>query len=203
MFYMGEQFFETPYKNYYVSKSGKLLSNTRLGIVVKDVHFIDPYGYYRPAIMVAKGKQRRIFMHKLIMQTFVGECPKGYCIDHIDKNKLNNALTNLRYIPIKENLSRSHKGVAPKQKISCKVILNAQPFLFPSITKAHNFLGLNRHQYVRIKGGAKRVKQYTIKEWKEDETGVLMNIEGSLCSTTKADECKPVGDKPMVPQTVD
>lgn len=166
---MGEQFFETPYKNYYVSKSGKLLSNTRLGIVVKDVHFIDPYGYYRPAIMVAKGKQRRIFMHKLIMQTFVGECPKGYCIDHIDKNKLN----------------------------------NAQPFLFPSITKAHNFLGLNRHQYVRIKGGAKRVKQYTIKEWKEDETGVLMNIEGSLCSTTKADECKPVGDKPMIPQTVD
>lgn len=40
MFYMGEQFFETPYKNYYVSKSGKLLSNTRLGVIVKDAHFI-------------------------------------------------------------------------------------------------------------------------------------------------------------------
>lgn len=30
-----------------------------------------------------------------------------------------------------------------------------------------------------------------------------MDIEGSLRSTTKADECKPVGDKPMIPQTVD
>ncbi len=30
-----------------------------------------------------------------------------------------------------------------------------------------------------------------------------MDIEGSQSSTTKADECKPVGDKPMIPQTVD
>lgn len=49
MFYNGEEFFETPYKNYYVSKSGKLLPHTRLGILVKDKFFIDPYGYYRPA----------------------------------------------------------------------------------------------------------------------------------------------------------
>lgn len=203
MFYNGEEVFETPYKNYYVSKSGKLLFHTRLGILVKDKFFIDPYGYYRPAIVVEHKKQRRVFMHKLMMQTFVGDCPKGYCIDHIDYNKLNNAIDNLRYISIKENLSRSHKGVSPKLKINCKVILNGQEHVFTSITKAYTFLGLNRHQYMRIKAGAKRVKWYTINSWETTKEGVCMNLSIIQSSTAKADECKPVGDKPMIPQTVD
>lgn len=100
MFYNGEEFFETPYKNYYVSKSGKLLPHTRLGILVKDKFFIDPYGYYHPAIVVEHKKQRRVFMHNT-------------------------------------------------------------------------------------------------------KEGVCMNLSIIQSSTTKADECKPVGDKPMIPQTVD
>lgn len=204
MFYNEEEFFETSYKNYYVSKSGKLLSSTRLGVIVKDKFFIDPHGYARPAIMVEKGKQRRVFMHSIMMRTFVGECPKGFCVDHIDKNKLNNNINNLRYLSVKENLSRSHKGVAPKKAMICFLTLDGITKKFSSITLMHKSLGLNRHQYCRIKAQAKRVKQYKVISWKDTGGAVYIELETiPMCLTANPDECKGVGGKQMTPETVD
>lgn len=48
-------------------------------------------------------------VHKLVMETFVGECPEGYTIDHIDGNRYNNALSNLEYVKHSTNVQRSRK----------------------------------------------------------------------------------------------
>ena len=52
--------------------------------------------------------------HRLIWETFVGEIPTGYEIDHIDTNKENNNLDNLRCVTPKENsnnkLTLKHKS---------------------------------------------------------------------------------------------
>lgn len=49
------------------------------------------------------GKQITITVHKLISLTFIGERPDGYVICHIDGNKNNNNVANIKYTTPREN----------------------------------------------------------------------------------------------------
>lgn len=60
-------------------------------------------GYYR--IRVSCDKISVAFVHRLVWETFNGEIPDGYEIDHIDGNKQNNALSNLRCVTHTENMN--------------------------------------------------------------------------------------------------
>lgn len=44
-------------------------------------------------------------VHRIVWETFNGEIPDGYEIDHIDGNRLNNALSNLRCVTHTENMA--------------------------------------------------------------------------------------------------
>ena len=39
----------------------------------------------------------KIFVHRLVMEVYVGECPENMTVDHIDRVRTNNAVANLRY----------------------------------------------------------------------------------------------------------
>lgn len=55
------------------------------------------------------GKRTNYLFHHLVARQFIGERPDGYVIDHIDRNPLNNHISNLRYITQKENTHNSDK----------------------------------------------------------------------------------------------
>ena len=61
-----------------------------------------------------KGKTRRV--HQLVLEAFVGPCPTGHVVMHLDDDPTNNALSNLRYGTYQDNLDdmvnkgRSCKG---------------------------------------------------------------------------------------------
>lgn len=59
---------------------------------------------YRYFQINRKGKRTNKLFHQLVAKTFLGERPEGLVIDHIDRNKLNNNVSNLRYITFRENL---------------------------------------------------------------------------------------------------
>src|SRR3990167_276297 len=63
-------------------------------------------GYAQVSFLV-DGKQKRFYVHHLVMLAFVGERPPGHVINHIDLNKKNNHLSNLQYITQQENCAHS------------------------------------------------------------------------------------------------
>ena len=56
-----------------------------------------------------KRSKKTIYIHTLVAETFLGLRPEGMVIDHIDGNKDNNALSNLRYTTVSENCKKGNK----------------------------------------------------------------------------------------------
>lgn len=61
----------------------------------------DSSGYLRVTLS-KKGKKRRWSVHTLVLMTFVGEPPQGYGCRHLDGDKLNNSVENLKWGTPKE-----------------------------------------------------------------------------------------------------
>ena len=173
MIFENIEFIETKYKNYYVSRCGKLLVCFKNKKKIKTNLYIDRSGYYRPTISIKPSVGRRVYLHTLVAETFIGKRPDGMVIDHIDKNKLNNSIENLRYISNKENISRSHIGVKPKLKMKSILILDHVQYEFQSINKMLKFLGLTRNQYERFLHDSHRVKHYKLDEIKVNSSVFL------------------------------
>ena len=55
----------------------------------------------------ATQKERTVLLHRYIYETFVGEIPAGYLVTHINGDRLNNTLGNLKIVSRKENALKS------------------------------------------------------------------------------------------------
>ena len=76
------------------------------GRILRDNVGTNGYSY---VICSINGKQHTIYIHKEVASAFIGE-PNGLDVDHINSNKIDNRLENLRYLTHFENSSRSNKG---------------------------------------------------------------------------------------------
>ena len=88
----------TDYPNYEISNLGNVRNKTRNKInktwLCK--------GYY--GIILQHNKKKQNFrIHRLLAEAFIPNPNNLPVIDHIDKNKLNNSLNNLRWVSISQN----------------------------------------------------------------------------------------------------
>ena len=58
---------------------------------------------YSQVTLRKNGKQKLCLIHRLVARAFIGECPEGYDIDHINTTRDDNRVENLRYCTRKEN----------------------------------------------------------------------------------------------------
>ena len=86
------------FPNYRVSDQGRVYNNK----TKKYVGTVGETGYVYVGLSY-KGNHRTRKMHQLVMEAFKGKCPEGCVIDHIDHNRANNKLSNLRYVTQSEN----------------------------------------------------------------------------------------------------
>lgn len=63
---------------------------------------VDDYGYLVVGLS-KKGKPRTVRVHKLVAESFIGDRPTKHVIHHIDSDKTNNRIENLKYVSYKEN----------------------------------------------------------------------------------------------------
>ena len=59
-------------------------------------------GYYK-IVLIKNKKQKHIMFHRLIYEMYNGTIPEKMFIDHIDCNKLNNNIDNLRLVNKSQN----------------------------------------------------------------------------------------------------
>lgn len=105
---MKEEFrvFDNQFINYEVSNKGEVRKRVKYGYRYLTGHVQPKTGYLRICIMV-NGQQKGFHIHSLVAKAFLGQRPEKYVIDHIDRNRLNNYVSNLRYVTYRENKQNS------------------------------------------------------------------------------------------------
>lgn len=80
-------------------------------------------GYVRVSL-TKNGKTKNFNVHRLIAMTFLEDYDSKLTVDHIDCNKKNNKVDNLRMVTIKENIQLSYKNKLHKLRKVGKYDLN-------------------------------------------------------------------------------
>ncbi len=93
------------YKGYIVHSDGRIKRKQGVGYIKPQV---STPGYHQFRCSY-DGVIKSIQYHRFVWEAFNGEIPDGFVIDHIDNNKTNNALSNLRLLTHEENLSRGNQ----------------------------------------------------------------------------------------------
>src|SRR6185295_399655 len=91
---------------YKISKEGKVMTlvGNDPGALLND-NYNGQYkeGYERFQLIDKNGKKKHFYCHLLVWTTFMGEIPKGIVVDHINKNRFDNRLENLRLLTRSES----------------------------------------------------------------------------------------------------
>ena len=88
------------YPNYLIYEDGRVWSKYKNIFLKTDVNTT---GYLR--VCLRNGKNKRMFIHRLIAIHYIPNPDNKPCVDHIDHNTQNNNISNLRWVTIRENSS--------------------------------------------------------------------------------------------------
>lgn len=121
---------------------------------------LDSDGYYIVTIWTdLKAKTRKV--HQLVLEAFVGPCPKGMVCCHNDSCRTNNKLNNLRWgTPDDNHQDRVKHGNSPVGERNCKSKLtNQQIIQIRTMSDTHSNLelakifGVSHGQMCKITSG--------------------------------------------------
>jgi len=88
----------------------KVTSTGKLGSFIREPRFMKPNigtsGYYKTTLRKG-GKETYKYIHYLIALTFIPNPDNLPCVDHINRDKLDNRVENLRWVSYSQN-SRNH-----------------------------------------------------------------------------------------------
>lgn len=103
---------------YEVNENGTIFRNVKSKKQLKiklDMHH-STTGYYMTMVhnqSINEGNCKRVMIHRIVAECWLGDCPEGYEVDHIDRNPHNNDYRNLRYVTKGEQMkNRDYSKIA-------------------------------------------------------------------------------------------
>lgn len=144
---------------YQISSDGKV-KNVLKNKILKGTIFAG----YKGIQLFTKGKYKSFLIHRLIAEYFIPNPENKPCIDHIDGNKMNNAISNLRWVSYKENsqnpitlqfLKQRTKEAMAKPKIREKYLagINSTEYKEPNIKRMKELSNKNKKKVKCIETG--------------------------------------------------
>jgi len=105
---------------YSVSSDGRVFS-IRTGRILKAA--VSARGYRAVCLWDGRGRQRVRPIHCLVAEAFLGDRPHGFVVNHKDGDKLNNAVANLEFCTVAENVRHAflHGLQPPTRRRRAKV----------------------------------------------------------------------------------
>ena len=107
---------------YEVNENGTIFRNVKSKKQLKiklDFHH-SAVGYYVVFVHMGGRKNaqcKRVMLHRVVAECWLGECPDGMEVDHRDRNAHNNDYRNLRYVTKSEQMrNRDHTAIAARGK---------------------------------------------------------------------------------------
>lgn len=91
------------FPKYEVSDAGEVRHKASKRVLKPFVDALQEYA--RVTLYRDGGKRRKVMIHVLVMEAFVGRKEEGMEIDHINTDRSDSRLSNLRYVTPKENRS--------------------------------------------------------------------------------------------------
>ena len=129
------------YPNYEVSITGSVRNVNTKRILKQKIVGIDGNKYY--AIDLWKKNNGKMFkIHRLVAKAFLPNVENKECVDHVDNNKLNNTISNLRWCDLSENQHNRRLNNNSTSSIKCiywnkkankwhaQIMLNNKKYLF-------------------------------------------------------------------------
>ena len=151
------------YDNYEISNQGNV-RNSDTGRVLKPIKNCD--GYYN-VYLCKDGIKKALKIHRLIALHFIPNPDNLPCIDHIDRNRTKNSISNLRWIsrsnnqrnkPKKTNASSKYMGV-------CFYKPNGKHQAYISINNKLKHIGLYETEDDAGKAFDNYVKEHNLSEF--------------------------------------
>ncbi len=152
--------------SYYVSNTGKVKNiNWHNSGIEKELDLNEVSGGYLQFSYYDNGKRKQKYVSIAVFETFVGEVPSGYDIHHINHNRQDNRVENLKLID-----SSIHKSIHNKEryKDTYKDLDQSKPIIqytidgkfiseYKSATEAERQTGINKSNISKCCLG-KRIK---------------------------------------------
>lgn len=117
IYFNDEKCYETKYSGYFVTTSGKVITIKKKGgqgsmdpqHPREYCYKVDKDGYLECCLSI-QGVHKYIRAHRLVYETLCGSIDDNLTIDHIDQNKQNNSINNLRLLPRGKNAALAHQN---------------------------------------------------------------------------------------------
>lgn len=127
------------FENYKINEFGEIYNikrNTKISTYIG----IDNYEH---CVLYRNGKRYRKRVHSLMGKAFLGN---PQVVDHIDHNKSNNRLNNLRGCSHKDNIMRDRELVIKPKPIICINKINNKEHYAKSMREAERITNIDRHR---------------------------------------------------------
>ena len=132
---------------YEINENGTIFRNVKSKKQSKiklDLHHSEK-GYYVTFVHLGGRKNPkiiRVMIHNAVAECWLGDKPKGYEVDHIDRNPHNNDYRNLRYVTKSEQMkNRDYTNISKKGSINLKIArqLRKKPVILQNDIESINF----------------------------------------------------------------